>query len=116
MAKKREKEFLKKCIKYREFTVPVLHLEFLNSKELNTALQIVDTFETAGVPFACVMRNAFRKNELNLHIYGFISSKEKNRIFEEVVEMYAEDKVFNEITLNWGGRNAIQTNRLDWFL
>lgn len=49
MAKKREKEFLKKCIKYREFTVPVLHLEFLNSKELNTALQIVDTFETAGV-------------------------------------------------------------------
>ncbi|MCI6617061.1 hypothetical protein, partial [Ruminococcus sp.] len=82
------------------FIILVHFFSIYPSKELNTALQIVDTFETAGVPFACVMRNAFRKNELNLHIYGFISSKEKNQIFEEVVEMYADDKVFNEITLN----------------
>lgn len=99
MSKLRENAFIKKVIKYREYAPPVLHLEMLNERELDIAFQIVKIFEEAGVAFACILRNEIRKDELNIHIYGFISKKEKKQIFAEVKEMYADSIVFTKIDI-----------------
>lgn len=99
MSKLQEIEFIKKAMKYREYTPPVLHLEMLNGRGFDIAFQIVRIFEEAGVAFACILRNEIRTDELNIHIYGFISKKEKKQIFAEVKEMYADSIVLTNITM-----------------
>jgi hypothetical protein len=98
MAKK-QKEFIKNCLKYREFTVPVFHLEQLNERDFGIAWQMVNTLDESCMPFVCVLKNGNNEKELNVHFYGLISKHERNEIMQEIIEMYVEDDNVECITL-----------------
>lgn len=79
--------FIKNALKFREYQPPVIHLEFLSKNELNLAMQIIDSFEGAGVAFGAVYKHG--KKTLALHLYGLMSEKEKSDILDELRSMSA---------------------------
>ena len=63
---KHKEKFIKKSLRYREYTPPIIHLEFLSDEEFNIALQIVGAFEGACVAFATVTNNDKQESVLNV--------------------------------------------------
>jgi hypothetical protein len=96
----KKSKFIRKCLKYREFNIPVFHLENLPQGDFNIAWQMVSIMDKSGVPFVCVLRNTNSTNELNIHTYGFISKTEQKQILQEIVEMYLDDTSIKKITFS----------------
>lgn len=81
---KKCKKTIRKILKNREYTPPILHLEFLNENDLDIAWQIIQAFEGSCVAFVCVLRNELNDREINIHTYGIMSKKEKKNIYKEL--------------------------------
>lgn len=96
----REKEFIKKCLKYREYTPPIFHTEFANKRQLEVLCTVIDTLEASGIAFAVVWRNKRHDKELNISTFGFFKPKEKEQILNEVKALYGNGNIFNSFTLN----------------
>jgi hypothetical protein len=69
--------------KHPDYTAPVIHCECLeNDNELAVAMQIIGTFESAGVSFGAVFYNEIT-DEINLHCYN-MGKGERMEIYREV--------------------------------
>lgn len=79
---KEEKHYLKNMLKYREYTPPVIHLEFLSEDDFNVAWQLVEAFEGAGVAFAVLTQTG--KKELTLSTYGIMTDTETLEMYREL--------------------------------
>ena len=76
------KSMVKNVLKFREYTPPVIHLEFLCTNDLNVAKQLVKAFENAGVAFAVLTQTG--KKELTLSTYGIMTYTERLDIYREL--------------------------------
>jgi hypothetical protein len=72
--------------KHDDYASPVIHLECLeNDNELSIAMQILGTFEGAGVSFGAVFYNVMT-DEINVHTYN-MGKRESMEIYREVKQM-----------------------------
>lgn len=78
-------------LKWRDYTPPVLHLEFLEADEAEMLWQVISAFEGAGVAFVVVEKGRYKK-ELLVRVFGIISKQEKKAISHELREIEALKK------------------------
>jgi hypothetical protein len=83
--------------KKANYNAPVIHTEFLeNERDIELIIQVLGTFEVAGVAFGAVFYNDIT-DEINLHTFN-MPKYESQKIYNEVISLPELNKY--KVTLN----------------
>ena len=83
----------------KTYSIPVFHTVYADKAQTMLMMTVFDTLFKSNISFCVVKRDDFCPEDIYLMSYGDIEQSEIDTIFNDVADMYCEDKSIKHIFL-----------------